>query len=202
MIIGVDQQNPARAGDPIGTVEIYADYMRTHRWFSAPGSDHHGEAKLHSSLAHLYDHPRVWIESFHSSGWDGTLEETFDWLVPWLRGGANLYNPHATYFATRGGWFEWAPPSTDWRQPYWRHYAVFANAVSRLCWLLTQGDQMRCSRAVPQLHGPGGNRPRRQIRPTQPAPTIPISAGWADGLVRGDDRLLGQGRHRLRHPRR
>ncbi len=139
MIIGVDQQNPARAGDPIGTVDIYADYMKTHRWFSAPGSDHHGEAKLHSSLAHLYGHERVWIESFHTSGWGGTLEETFDWLVPWLRGGANLYNPHATYFGTRGGWFEWAPPSTDWRQPYWAHYSVFANAVSRLCWLLTRG---------------------------------------------------------------
>lgn len=142
MIIGVDQQNPARAGDPIGTVDIYADYMKTHRWFSAPGSDHHGEAKLHSSLAHLYHHPRVWIESFHSSGWDGTLEETFDWLVPWLRGGANLYNPHATYYSTRGGWFEWAPPSTDWRQPYWQHYSVFADAVSRLCWLLTRGDHV------------------------------------------------------------
>ena len=142
MIIGVDQQNPARAGDPIGTVDIYADYMKTHRWFSAPGSDHHGEAKLHSSLAHLYQHPRVWIEAFHSSGWDGTLEETFDWLVPWLRAGANLYNPHAVYYATRGGWFEWAPPSTDWRQPYWRHYATFAAAVSRLSWLLTRGQHV------------------------------------------------------------
>jgi hypothetical protein len=142
LIIGVDQQNPARAGDPTGTVQIYADYMRTHRWFSAPGSDHHGEAKLHSSLAHLYGHRRVWIESFHSSGWGGTIEETFDWLVPWLRAGANLYNPHASYYSTRGGWFEWAPPSTDWRQPYWAHYRVFADAVSRLCWLLSEGTHL------------------------------------------------------------
>ena len=147
MIVGVDQQNPARAGDPEGGVALYADYMKTHRWFSAPGSDHHGEAKIHSSLAHLYDRPRVWIESFHSSGWGGTLEETFDWLVPWLRAGANLYDPHASYYCTRGGWFEWAPPSTDWRQPYWRHYHVFANAVSRLCWLLTQGTHA-CDVAV------------------------------------------------------
>jgi hypothetical protein len=147
LIVGVDQQNPARAGDPKGTVQIYADYMRTHRWFSAPGSDHHGEAKLHSSLAHHYDHRRVWIESFHSSGWGGTLEETFDWLVPWLRAGANLYDPHASYYSTRGGWFEWAPPSTDWRQPYWAHYRVFADAVSRLCWLLSEGTH-RCDVAV------------------------------------------------------
>ena len=142
LLCGFDQQGPARAGHPIASVGLYADYLRTHRWFTAPGSDHHGEAKIHSSLAHLYDRPRVWIESFHSSGWGGTLEETFDWLLPWLRAGATLYDPHAVYYSTRGGWWEWAPPSTCWRQPYWRHYAHFANAVSRLCYVLSQGHHV------------------------------------------------------------
>ncbi|HHW86712.1 MAG TPA: hypothetical protein GX400_10955 [Chloroflexi bacterium] len=142
LLCGFDQQGPARAGHPIATVGYYADYLRTHRWFTAPGSDHHGEAKIHSSLAHLYERPRVWIESFHSSGWGGTLEETFDWLLPWLRAGATLYDPHAVYYSTRGGWWEWAPPSTCWRQPYWRHYAHFANAVSRLCYVLSQGHHV------------------------------------------------------------
>lgn len=139
LICGFDQQGPARAGEPIATVRLYADYLRTHRWYGAPGSDHHGEAKIHSSLAHLYSRPRTWIEAFHSSGWGGTLEETFDWLLPWLRAGANLYNPHAVYYSTRGGWWEWAPPSTCWRQPYWRHYPHFAQVISRLCFLLSQG---------------------------------------------------------------
>ncbi|HEX6606929.1 MAG TPA: hypothetical protein VF276_08450, partial [Chloroflexia bacterium] len=142
LICGFDQTHPARAGDPQGAVGLYADYMRTHRWYTAPGSDHHGEAKIHSSLAHLYDRPRTWIESFHSSGWGGTLEETFDWLLPWLRAGANLYNPHAVYYSTRGGWWEWAPPSTCWRQPYWRHYRQFAGAVNRLCYMLTRGHHV------------------------------------------------------------
>lgn len=142
LICGFDQQGPARAGYPIQTVELYADYQRTHRWFQAPGSDHHGEAKIHSSLAHMYGRPRVWIESFHSSGWGGTLEETFDWLLQWLRAGANLYDPHAVYYSTRGGWWEWAPPSTDWRQPYWKHYPFFARTVSRLCSTLTQGHHV------------------------------------------------------------
>ncbi|MEQ4209915.1 hypothetical protein [Actinopolymorpha sp. B9G3] len=142
LTVGVDQQSPARAGEPLGSTRQYADYMRTHRWFSAPGSDHHGEAKIHSSLAQHYGRPRTWIESFHSSGWGGTLEETFDWLVPWLLAGANLYNPHAVYYSTRGGWWEWAPPSTCWRQPYWRHYKHFADTVSRLCWLLTRGEHV------------------------------------------------------------
>lgn len=140
LVVGMDQQGPSRAGEPLATVRQYADYLRTHRWFGAPGSDHHGEAKIHSSLAHHYDRPRTWIESFHSSGWGGTLEETFDWLLPWLLAGATLYNPHAVYYSMRGGWFEWAPPSTCWRQPYWRHYRHFADTVSRLCWLLTRGE--------------------------------------------------------------
>jgi hypothetical protein len=142
LLCGFDQQGPARAGYPIQSVQLYADYPRTHRWYSAPGSDHHGEAKIHSSLAHLYDRPRVWIEAFHSSGWGGTLEETFDWLLPWIRAGATLYDPHAVYYSTRGGWWEWAPPSTDWRQPYWKHYHVFAQTVSRLCSVLTLGHHV------------------------------------------------------------
>ncbi|MCB0039862.1 MAG: hypothetical protein KDE23_09290 [Caldilinea sp.] len=142
LLCGFDQQGPARAGHPVASVHFYADYLRTHRWFTVPGSDHHGEAKIHSSLAHLYDRPRVWIESFHSSGWGGTLEETFDWLLPWLRAGATLYDPHAVYYSTRGGWWEWAPPSTCWRQPYWRHYSHFSRAVSRLCYVLSQGHHV------------------------------------------------------------
>lgn len=139
LICGFDQQSPSRAGEPMGAVRQYADYMATHRWYQAPGSDHHGDAKIHSSLAHLYGRRRVWIEAFHSSGWGGTIEETLDWLLPWLRAGATLYNPHAVYYSTRGGWWESAPPSTCWRQPYWRHYAQFAHAISRLCGILSEG---------------------------------------------------------------
>jgi hypothetical protein len=139
LVHGCDQQDPARGGHPVDGVRLYADYPRTHRWFGAPGSDHHGDARLHSSLAHLYGRPRTWIEAFHSSGWGGTLEETFDWLLPWLRAGATLYNPHAVYYTTKRGWWEWAPPSTDWRQPYWQHYQVFAAAVTRLCAALSLG---------------------------------------------------------------
>jgi hypothetical protein len=139
MLSGFDQEYGARDGDPVASSRLYGDYLRTHRWFSVPGSDHHGDAKLHSSLAHAYGHERVWIEAFHSSGWGGTLEETFDWLLPWIGAGANLYDPHATYYSTRQGWWDWAPPATDWRQPYWRHHEHFARAVARLCAVLSWG---------------------------------------------------------------
>jgi hypothetical protein len=139
---GFDQQTPAREGDPVGAVSIYGDYLEAHSRFGIPGSDHWGDSKVHSSLAHAGGHERVWIEAFHSSGWGGTLEETYDWLSPYLRRGATLYDPHAVYYSTRGGWWEWAPPSTCWRQPYWPHYHVFARAVTRLCSLLTVGTHV------------------------------------------------------------
>ncbi|WP_210583579.1 glycosyl hydrolase [Streptomyces sp. GESEQ-35] len=140
MLLGCDQSNPARAGYPAQSTQLYTDYFRTHRWFSAAGSDHHGDAKVHSSMAHLYGHERVWMEAFHSSGWGGTLEDTYDWLLPFLRSGANLFNPHASYFGTAGGWFEWAPPSTDWRQPYWKQYPAFSRAVARICSIMSWGS--------------------------------------------------------------
>lgn len=139
MLLGSDQSHPARAGYPAQSTQIYTDYFRTHRWYSAAGCDHHGDAKVHSSMAHLYGHERVWIEAFHSSGWGGTLEDTYHWLLPFLRSGANLYNPHASYFGTAGGWFEWAPPSTDWRQPYWKQYPAFSRAVARICSIMSWG---------------------------------------------------------------
>ncbi len=136
---GFDQASPAREGDPIGGVRTYGDYLGLHAGYGAPGSDHWGDAKVHSSLAHANGHERVWIEAFHSSGWGGTLEETYDWLSAFLRRGATLYDPHAVYYATVGGWWEWAPPSTCWRQPYWPSYDVFATAVARVCSMLTAG---------------------------------------------------------------
>jgi hypothetical protein len=139
---GFDQQSPAREGRALGCVQKYADYIQTHRWYAAPGCDLHGNASLHSSIAFMYNRPRVWIEGFHSTGWGGTIADTFDWLLPFLRSGANLYNPHAVYYSTRMGWWEWAPPSTCWRQPYARHYKGFADMIARLTKLLSQGTHL------------------------------------------------------------
>ncbi|GIL28701.1 hypothetical protein [Actinocatenispora comari] len=147
LLCGYDQQHPARAGEPIGSTELYADYPRVGARYGAPGSDHWGDPKLHSGLSHLHGGSRTWLEGFHSSGWGGTLEETFDWLLPWLRAGVTLYDPHAVYYATRAGWWEWAPPSTCWRQPYWPQYPAFARLVSRLCELLSLGTH-ECDVAV------------------------------------------------------
>ncbi len=142
LLLGCDQAGPGREVDPYGAQRLYLDYPRTHRWFSAPGNDPDGEIKPHASIAHQWQGGRVWLEAFHSSGWGGTLEDTLHWLLPWYQAGATLYNPHAIYFSTVGGWWEWAAPDTGWRQPYFEHYPVFADTVARLSKALSMGHHV------------------------------------------------------------
>ncbi|MBI3118966.1 MAG: hypothetical protein HYZ00_09795, partial [Candidatus Hydrogenedentes bacterium] len=125
MLCGYDQT--VRNADPIRGEKYYIDYFDTMRHYSAPGSDMDGDAKPHQAMADLYGRPRVWIEAFHSSGWGQTLEEIATLLHPWLLNGATLYNPHAIYYSIHGSYYEWAPPDTGWRQPYFVHNKTFAD---------------------------------------------------------------------------
>lgn len=134
---------------------FYGDYFRTMRWFSAPGCDDpklHGARsfrglKVNSSIATLYQRPRVWVEAFHSSGWGTTPAEVVAALYEDLAYGANVVNLHGLYYSTCGGWWEWAPPDFHFRQPYWRHAAGLNGCLTRLCWLLSQGVH-RCDVAL------------------------------------------------------
>lgn len=140
MLCGYDQC--VRNADPLRGEAYYVDYFKTMRHFSAPGNDMDGDAKPHESIADLYTQPRVWIEAFHSSGWGQTLEEIATLTHPWFANGATLFNPHAIYYSIHGSYWEWAPPDTGWRQPYFVHYPVFANYVSRLCHVLARGEHV------------------------------------------------------------
>ena len=137
MLCGYDQT--VRNADPMRGEDYYVDYFKTMRHYSAPGNDMDGDCKPHQSIADLYGRPRVWIEAFHSSGWGQTIEETATLLHPWLAEGATLFDPHAIYYSIHGSYWEWAPPDTGWRQPYFVHYPELADYVSRLCYVLSQG---------------------------------------------------------------
>jgi hypothetical protein len=148
LIVVADQFRRARMGDPVDGQRSYHDYLRTHRWINGLGSDHNGDTKVHSSLGHLYDHPQVFLEAFHSSGWGATLEDTLQWLLPWFQQGVTLFGPAIVgYGSFKAGFLELAPPDTGWRQPYWRHYSKFSDTVARLCWLFSQGRHV-CNHAV------------------------------------------------------
>jgi hypothetical protein len=151
----------------------YGDYFRTMSWFSAPGCDDpklHGPRafkglKVNSSIAHLYQRPRVWIEAFHSSGWGTPPAEVASALNEDFAYGATVVNLHGLYYSTRGGWWEWAPPDFHFRQPYWEHSAALNESLTRLSWLLSRGvhrcdvaivypiDALDAEPADPALHG-------------------------------------------------
>lgn len=68
MLFGCD--HGGRGTDVVGI----GDYFRTQRWMSGPGCDQPDLArdivknKVASSIAHLYERPRTWLEGYHSSG--------------------------------------------------------------------------------------------------------------------------------------
>ena len=131
----------------------FGDYFRTQRWNQGPGSDQPGlgkeliKAKVASSIAHLYQRPRVWLEGFYGSGWGTTSAGVVDATFADFVMGYNLLSFHGMYYSTHGGWWEWAAPDNTFRMPYWKHMRGFMECVQRLSYLLSQGDH-RCDVAI------------------------------------------------------
>ncbi len=134
-------------------VAEFGDYFRTQRWNQGPGCDQPVlakdviKAKVASSIAHLYERPRVWLEGFHSSGWGTSPAALADATFANYLLGHNLLSLHGLYYSTHGGWWEWAPPDNHWRMPYWEHLSGFMAAVERLSYLLSQGRHV-CDTAI------------------------------------------------------
>ena len=161
MIYGCDHGGRGR------NVVEFGDYFRTQRWNQGPGCDQPGlgrdliKNKVASSIAHLYQRPRVWLEGFYGSGWGTTSAGLADATFANFAQGQNLLTLHGLYYSTHGGWWEWAPPCNHFRLPYWKHMQVFMDCVQRLSYLLSQGVH-RCDVAMlypvaPMEAGLGGN---------------------------------------------
>jgi len=182
----------------------YIDYFRTQRWFSAPGNDDYSQApvvernyydtKLASSIARLYNRPRVWLEAFHSSGWGRTTNQTLSWLSAHYAFGANLYDEHGLYYSTRASTWEHAAPDPHWRQPYWRYYQTISDWVARMSYIMSQGTHV-CDAAVhypvvsllagepPKLKGPDYNEYMKLSRSLYDA--------GIDNDIADDDSIVG-----------
>ncbi len=138
-IYGCDQGGRGRAPQEFG------DYVRAVRWYTAPGHDTPGgradliKGKVSSSIAHLYQRPRVWLEGYHSFGWGATPEQLMFATRENYLYGCTLLNLHGLYYTTHGGFWEWAPPCYHFRMPYWEHMDVFLKYFQRLSYLLSQG---------------------------------------------------------------
>jgi len=160
MIMGCD--HGGRGAD----VCEFGDYFRTQRWNQGPGADQPNlgkgliKAKVASSIAHLYERSRVWLEGFYGSGWGTTSAGLVDATLANFVMGFNLLSFHGMYYSTHGGWWEWAPPDNTFRMPYWKHLRGFMDCVQRLSYLLSQGHH-RCDVAIlypvaPMEAGAGG----------------------------------------------
>ncbi len=132
-------------------VTEFGDYFRTQRWMSGPGNDQPGlssdviKNKVASSIAHLYQRPRTWLEGYYGSGWGTSTAEVVDATWRNFVMGHNLLTLHGLYYSTHGGWWEWAPPCNHFRMPYWQHMGEFLRASERLSYLLSQGHHRATS---------------------------------------------------------
>jgi hypothetical protein len=147
IIYGCD--NHGRGLDP----HSYGDYYRATRWYSAPGHDTPGgnadpiKGKVSSSIANLYQRPRVWLEGYHSLGWGATPERLMFATRENYLYGCNLFSLHGFYYTLLGSHWEWAPPCYHFRMPYWKHMGVFLKYFERLSYLMSQGHHV-CDVAV------------------------------------------------------
>ncbi len=160
MIYGCDHGGRGR------DVVEFGDYFRTQRWNQGPGCDQPAlgrdlvKNKVASSIAHLYERPRTWLEGYHSSGWGTTSGDVADATFANFAQGQNLLTLHGLYYSTHGGWWEWAPPDNHWRMPYWAHMGTLLKCTERLSYLLSQG--VHCADAAilypvaPMEAGTGG----------------------------------------------
>lgn len=131
----------------------YGDYFRAARWYTAPGHDTPGghahpiKGKVSSSIANLYQRPRVWLEGYHSLGWGAAPERLMFATRENYLYGCSLLNLHGFYYTTFGSHWEWAPPCYHFRMPYWQHMGTFLKYFERLSFLLSQGHHV-CDVAV------------------------------------------------------
>jgi hypothetical protein len=162
MIFGCDHGGRGRE------VAEFGDYFRTQRWNQGPGSDQPNlgkdiiKAKVASSISHLYQRPRVWLEGFYGSGWGTSSSDVTDAIFANFVAGYNLLSFHGLYYSTQGGWWEWAPPDNHFRMPYWHQIDPLMNCIQRLSYLMSQGVH-QCDVAIlypvePVVAGMDGNR--------------------------------------------
>jgi hypothetical protein len=87
----------------------------------------------------MYRRPRVWLEGFHSSGWDTRADDVADATFRNFALGHNLLSLHGLYYSTHGSMWEWAPPCNHHHMPYWTQMGKFLECTQRLSYLNAQG---------------------------------------------------------------
>jgi len=134
--------------DVLAQTYHYGDFFRYMRHYDYPGNEENTgrtrtfQAKMASSIAHLYQRKRTGLCNYWGAGWGHTLDENLRWTNENYAYGITLYNRHGVLYSTLGGWYEWVPPAVHFRQPYWQHWRTFTDHIRRLSYLLSQGNHV------------------------------------------------------------
>jgi alpha-L-rhamnosidase len=104
--------------------------------------DQHVALKVASSAAHQFGSPRVICESFGGIFMDATMQR-MKWIADWEYVlGVTVLNPHGFHYTLEGNRKRDWPPSQFYQYPWWRHYGVFNDYVSRLSRTLSGGRHL------------------------------------------------------------
>jgi len=123
----------------------YGDFFRYMGNYSIPGNEENTgrqrtfQAKLASSIAHMYGRSRVGVCCYWTSGWGHNTQENMAWTHENYVYGVNLYNRHGVLYSTLSGWYEWVPPAVHFYQPYWQYWSHFTDYIRRLSYIMSQG---------------------------------------------------------------
>ncbi|MGP4038601.1 glycosyl hydrolase [Gracilibacillus sp. D59] len=99
--------------------------------------------KMISALSNQLNRDRALIECFHSVGWSMTLQDA-KWMIDRLSVlGINFFNFHAFFYTLNSLVKHDAPPSQFMQNPYWKYYRKLGDYVSRISYLMSQGEVVR-----------------------------------------------------------
>ncbi len=139
---------PMGRADLLAQTRNHGDFSRLMRWFDITGNEDPGRAgpgdrrfidsKLSSSILHLYQCKRAAVLGYYLTGWGMTMEENLAWTFENYAYGINLYNGHLIY-NTLGGWYEFVPTTCYIGQPFWQHWKYFAEGMTRLSAIMSEG---------------------------------------------------------------
>jgi hypothetical protein len=127
----------------------YGDFPRMMKYFDMPGNEDSHESgpggafidtKMSSSMAHINGRSRVGLCAYWGMGWGYTQAENIGRTNLNYALGANLYNTHGVLYSLLAGRNEWVPPEVHFYQPYWQTWRAFSDYVSRLSYILSQGE--------------------------------------------------------------
>ncbi len=129
------------------------NYFNTVRHLQIPGADCHDyryrfprkityrEPKLAVSVSRAYGKERAMSEAFGGAGWACTLQEFKRGVNTAGAMGISMFTLHGFYsdIDHQGSQADWSG-NFFFQNPYWRYFKHFADYISRVCYINSQGD--------------------------------------------------------------